>query len=93
MGGELGGVFREAALLAKNMEIKEFSIRLSWKPTLLVQPGMSAAGCKPIVEFTICRLYFPRHQSTLHRSFAFVFFDKREISGASFNPNSYWCLW
>ena len=60
VGGELGGVFREAALLAKKYGDKRvFNTPIMEAYIIGATVGMSAAGCKPIVEVQFADYIFP----------------------------------
>jgi len=60
VGGELGGVFREAALLAKRYGDKRvFNTPIMEAYIIGSTVGMSAAGCKPIVEVQFADYIFP----------------------------------
>ncbi len=60
VGGELGGVFREAALLAKKYGDKRvFNTPIMEAYIIGSTAGMSAAGCKPIVEVQFADYIFP----------------------------------
>jgi 2-oxoisovalerate dehydrogenase E1 component len=60
VGGELGGVFREAALLAKKYgEKRVFNTPIVEAYIIGSTVGMSAAGCKPIVEVQFADYIFP----------------------------------
>jgi 2-oxoisovalerate dehydrogenase E1 component len=60
VGGELGGVFREAALLAKKYGDKRvFNTPIMEAYIIGSTVGMSAAGCKPIVEVQFADYIFP----------------------------------
>ncbi len=60
VGGELGGVFREAALLAKKYGDKRvFNTPIMEAYIVGSTVGMSAAGCKPIVEVQFADYIFP----------------------------------
>lgn len=60
VGGELGGVFREAALLAKKYGDKRvFNTPIQEAYIIGSTVGMSAAGCKPIVEVQFADYIFP----------------------------------
>lgn len=60
VGGELGGVFREAALLAKKYGAKRvFNTPIMEAYIIGSTVGMSAAGCKPIVEVQFADYIFP----------------------------------
>jgi 2-oxoisovalerate dehydrogenase E1 component len=60
VGGELGGVFREAALLAKKYGDKRvFNTPIQEAYIIGSTVGMSAAGCKPIVEIQFADYIFP----------------------------------
>ncbi len=60
VGGELGGVFREAALLAKKYGDKRvFNTPIQEAYIVGSTVGMSAAGCKPIVEVQFADYIFP----------------------------------
>jgi 2-oxoisovalerate dehydrogenase E1 component len=60
VGGELGGVFREAALLAKKHGNKRvFNTPIMEAYIIGSTVGMSAAGCKPIVEVQFADYIFP----------------------------------
>ena len=66
VGGDLGGVFREAALLAKKYGDKRvFNTPIQEAYIIGSTVGMSAVGCKPIVEVLICRLYLARSESVV----------------------------
>jgi 2-oxoisovalerate dehydrogenase E1 component len=60
VGGELGGVFREAALLAKRYGDKRvFNTPIQEAYIIGSTVGMSAAGCKPIVEVQFADYIWP----------------------------------
>jgi 2-oxoisovalerate dehydrogenase E1 component len=60
VGGELGGVFREAALLAKKYGDKRvFNTPIMEAYIIGSTVGMSAAGCKPMVEVQFADYIFP----------------------------------
>lgn len=60
VGGELGGVFREAALLAKKYGDKRvFNTPIMEAYIIGSTVGMSAAGCKPIVEVQFADYIWP----------------------------------
>ena len=60
VGGELGGVFREAALLAKKYgDTRVFNTPIMEAYIIGSTVGMSAAGCKPIVEVQFADYIFP----------------------------------
>ena len=60
VGGELGGVFREAALLAEKYGDKRvFNTPIMEAYIIGSTVGMSAAGCKPIVEVQFADYIFP----------------------------------
>lgn len=60
VGGELGGVFREAALLAKKYgEDRVFNTPIQEAYIVGSTVGMSATGCKPIVEIQFADYIFP----------------------------------
>ena len=60
VGGELGGVFREAALLAKKYGDKRvFNTPIMEAYIVGSTVGMSSAGCKPIVEVQFADYIFP----------------------------------
>lgn len=60
VGGELGGVFREAALLAKKYGDKRvFNTPIMEAYIIGSTVGMSAVGCKPIVEVQFADYIFP----------------------------------
>lgn len=60
VGGELGGVFREAALLAKKYSDKRvFNTPIMEAYIIGSTVGMCAAGCKPIVEVQFADYIFP----------------------------------
>ena len=60
VGGELGGVFREAALLAKKYGDKRvFNTPIMEAYIIGSTVGMSAAGCKPIVEVQFADYVWP----------------------------------
>lgn len=60
VGGELGGVFREAALLAKKYGDKRvFNTPIMEAYIVGSTAGMSAVGCKPIVEVQFADYIFP----------------------------------
>ncbi len=60
VGGELGGVFREAALLAKKYGDKRvFNTPIMEAYIVGSTIGMSATGCKPIVEVQFADYIFP----------------------------------
>ena len=60
MGGELGGVFREAALLAKKYGDKRvFNTPIMEAYIVGSTVGMSAVGCKPIVEVQFADYIWP----------------------------------
>jgi 2-oxoisovalerate dehydrogenase E1 component len=60
VGGELGGVFREAALLAKKYgDQRVFNTPIMEAYIVGSTVGMSAAGCKPIVEVQFADYIFP----------------------------------
>ncbi len=60
VGGELGGVFREAALLAQKYGNKRvFNTPIMEAYIVGSTVGMSAAGCKPIVEVQFADYIFP----------------------------------
>lgn len=60
VGGELGGVFREAALLAKKYgDTRVFNTPITEAYIIGSTVGMSAAGCKPIVEVQFADYIWP----------------------------------
>ncbi len=60
VGGELGGVFREAALLTKKYGDKRvFNTPIMEAYIVGSTVGMSATGCKPIVEVQFADYIFP----------------------------------
>lgn len=60
VGGELGGVFREAALLAKKYGDKRvFNTPIMEAYIIGSTVGMSAVGCKPIVEVQFADYIWP----------------------------------
>lgn len=60
VGGELGGVFREAALLAKKYgEQRVFNTPIQEAYIIGSTVGMSAVGCKPIVEVQFADYVWP----------------------------------
>lgn len=60
VGGELGGVFREAALLTKKYGAKRvFNTPIMEAYIIGSTVGMSAVGCKPIVEVQFADYIFP----------------------------------
>jgi 2-oxoisovalerate dehydrogenase E1 component len=60
VGGKLGGVFREAALLAKKYGDKRvFNTPIMEAYIIGSTVGMSASGCKPIVEVQFADYIFP----------------------------------
>ncbi len=60
VGGELGGVFREAALLAKKYgDARVFNTPITEAYIIGSTVGMSAAGCKPIVEVQFADYIWP----------------------------------
>jgi len=60
VGGELGGVFREAALLAKKYgDQRVFNTPIMEAYIVGSTVGMSASGCKPIVEVQFADYIFP----------------------------------
>jgi 2-oxoisovalerate dehydrogenase E1 component len=60
VGGELGGVFREAALLAKKYGDKRvFNTPIQEAYIIGSTVGMSAVGCKPIVEVQFADYIWP----------------------------------
>jgi 2-oxoisovalerate dehydrogenase E1 component len=60
VGGELGGVFREAALLAKKYgDTRVFNTPIMEAYIVGSTVGMSATGCKPIVEVQFADYIFP----------------------------------
>lgn len=60
VGGELGGVFREAALLAKKYGDKRvFNTPIQEAYIIGSTVGMSAAGCKPMVEVQFADYVWP----------------------------------
>lgn len=60
VGGELGGVFREAALLAKRYgDQRVFNTPIQEAYIVGSTVGMSATGCKPIVEIQFADYIFP----------------------------------
>jgi 2-oxoisovalerate dehydrogenase E1 component len=60
VGGELGGVFREAALLAKKYGDKRvFNTPIQEGYIIGSTVGMSAMGCKPIVEIQFADYMWP----------------------------------
>jgi 2-oxoisovalerate dehydrogenase E1 component len=60
VGGELGGVFREAALLAKKYgDQRVFNTPIMEAYIVGSTVGMSAAACKPIVEVQFADYIFP----------------------------------
>lgn len=60
VGGELGGVFREAALLAKKYgDRRVFNTPIQEGYIIGSTVGMSATGCKPIVEIQFADYIWP----------------------------------
>lgn len=60
VGGELGGVFREAALLAKKYgDSRVFNTPIQEAYIIGSTVGMSVAGCKPIVEVQFADYIWP----------------------------------
>lgn len=60
VGGELGGVFREAALLAKKYgDARVFNTPIQEAYIVGSTAGMSAVGCKPIVEIQFADYIWP----------------------------------
>jgi 2-oxoisovalerate dehydrogenase E1 component len=60
VGGELGGVFREAALLAKKYgDERVFNTPIQEAYIIGSTVGMSVAGCKPIVEVQFADYIWP----------------------------------
>ena len=60
VGGELGGVFREAALLAKKYgDRRVFNTPIQEAYIIGSTVGMSAVGCKPIVEIQFADYIWP----------------------------------
>jgi len=60
VGGELGGVFREAALLAKRYgDQRVFNTPIQEGYIIGSTVGMSAVGCKPIVEIQFADYIWP----------------------------------
>ncbi|MCH8902375.1 MAG: tungsten formylmethanofuran dehydrogenase [Bacteroidetes bacterium] len=60
VGGELGGVFREAALLAKKYgDQRVFNTPIQEAYIIGSTVGMSVAGCKPIVEVQFADYIWP----------------------------------
>ncbi|MDX2001088.1 MAG: thiamine pyrophosphate-dependent enzyme [Chitinophagales bacterium] len=60
VGGELGGVFREAALLAKKYgDERVFNTPIQEAYIIGSTVGMSAVGCKPIVEVQFADYIWP----------------------------------
>lgn len=60
VGGELGGVFREAALLTKKYgDARVFNTPIMEAYIVGSTVGMSATGCKPIVEVQFADYIFP----------------------------------
>lgn len=60
VGGELGGVFREAALLAKKYgDTRVFNTPIQEAYIIGSTVGMSAVGCKPIVEVQFADYIWP----------------------------------
>jgi 2-oxoisovalerate dehydrogenase E1 component len=60
VGGELGGVFREAALLAKRYgDTRVFNTPIQEAYIIGSTVGMSATGCKPIVEVQFADYIWP----------------------------------
>ncbi|MDP5170609.1 MAG: thiamine pyrophosphate-dependent enzyme [Bacteroidia bacterium] len=60
VGGELGGVFREAALLAKKYgDSRIFNTPIQEGYIIGSTVGMSAVGCKPIVEIQFADYIWP----------------------------------
>ncbi|MEX0811930.1 MAG: thiamine pyrophosphate-dependent enzyme [Chitinophagales bacterium] len=60
VGGKLGGVFREAALLAKKYgDQRVFNTPIQEAYIIGSTVGMSAAGCKPIVEVQFADYIWP----------------------------------
>ncbi len=60
VGGELGGVFREAAMLAKRYgDQRVFNTPIMEAYIVGSTVGMSAVGCKPIVEVQFADYIFP----------------------------------
>ncbi len=60
VGGELGGVFREAALLAKKYgDARVFNTPITEAYIIGSTVGMSVAGCKPIVEVQFADYIWP----------------------------------
>lgn len=80
VGGELGGVFREAALLAKKYGDKRvFNTPIQEAYIIGSTNGMSAAGCKPIVEVQFADYIWPG----LNQLFS-------EISRSNYLSNGKW---
>lgn len=80
VGGELGGVFREAALLAKKYGDKRvFNTPIQEAYIIGSTNGMSAAGCKPIVEVQFADYVWPG----LNQLFS-------EISRSNYLSNGKW---
>ncbi len=60
VGGELGGVFREAALLAKKFgDNRVFNTPIQEAYIIGSTAGMSAVGCKPVVEVQFADYIWP----------------------------------
>ncbi len=60
VGGELGGVFREAALLAKKFgDNRVFNTPIQEAYIIGSTAGMSAVGCKPVVEIQFADYIWP----------------------------------
>lgn len=60
VGGELGGVFREAALLAKKFgDSRVFNTPIQEAYIIGSTAGMSAVGCKPVVEVQFADYIWP----------------------------------
>ncbi|MFN0201901.1 MAG: thiamine pyrophosphate-dependent enzyme [Bacteroidia bacterium] len=80
VGGELGGVFREAALLAKKYGDKRvFNTPIQEGYIIGSTVGMSAVGCKPIVEIQFADYIWPG----INQLYA-------EVSRAHFLSNGKW---
>lgn len=80
VGGELGGVFREAALLAKRYGDKRvFNTPIQEAYIIGSTVGMSAVGCKPFVEIQFADYIWPG----LNQLYA-------ELSRAYFLSNGKW---